>query len=295
MERVVVTGAGGFIGGYVVKKLIDEGYFVVAIDRGETIRSKTNVQNVISDLSSCTDVELLAKTVGEVSVFVHLAADITVPGDEKTVENNTESMVAAIKLAEKVRAKHFVFLSSIPVIGEIRQTPILENHPVNPKTPYHWSKLFGERILESGLSSIRSYTIVRIPSPIGIGMRSNVFVSVIIRKMLANETVEVFGNGERIQSYIDVRDLAEAIRQIVEKRPQGLFLIAGIPGISNREMVELCKKITGSKTEIICGLHEDKEEYQKWIVSCKKANDTFGFSPKYSAEETLRWIVEGLI
>ena len=125
-------------------------------------------------------------------------------------------------------------------------------------------------------------------------MRTNVFLPLVLKKMLKGDEVEIYGEGKRIQNYIDVRDIAEAISNIIENKSQGLYLIAGAKSISNADLVELCKKITRSSSKIIKGMHVDTEESDQWIISYRKAMTAFGYSPQYNLESTIRWICEGL-
>ena len=136
-----------------------------------------------------------------------------------------------------------------------------------------------------------SSVVIRIPSPIGVGMRKNVFLSILINKMFKNEDVEIYGDGSRIQSYIDVRDISIAIIKAIESESNGLFLIAGKKAISNMQLAELCKNILKSKSKILTNIHEDLNESERWIISYKKAEKTFGYQPSLDIEDTIRWIV----
>lgn len=84
--------------------------------------------------------------------------------------------------------------------------------------------------------------ILRIPSPIGVGMNPTNFLSVLFDKCLSNQDIELFGQGLRIQNYIDVRDVAEAINQVIEYPNSDLFLIAGSKSISNKDLAFCVKE-----------------------------------------------------
>ncbi len=288
MTKVIVTGSSGFIGRYVTTRLLETGYAVISIDCQDN-KQDNSIVHITSKLSDCSSVDKCVAEIKQADVMVHLAADISVPGDAATIGNNVGCMLSALIIAEKCNVKHFIYLSSIPVIGEIKYTPIDELHPVHPKTPYHWSKYICEQMLNSYGDIFETITIIRIPSPIGVGMRNNVFLSVLINKMLKNENVDIYGTGSRIQNYIDVRDVAEAILQVVQMKSQGLYLIAGKESISNLALADLCKSILGKYVQIQCGRYPDPEESEKWIISYYEAQKTFGYQP-YGIEDTIRWI-----
>lgn len=290
MQRVIVTGANGFIGRYVTERLLESDSFVCAIDRRKHGWKNDDICEIISELSSKNAVDQCKNIINKADVMVHLAADITVPGNSFTIGNNIDGMIAALEIAKHCKVQHFILLSSIPVIGNILYTPIDEAHRVIPKTPYHWSKYLCEQMLMSYKDFCRTLTVMRIPSPIGVGMRSDAFLNMLLQRMRNNKDVEVYGKGKRIQNYIDVRDIAYAITLVIKEQSDGLFLIAGRKSISNRELVEMCKRITMSESNIVEGKHEDKEENERWIVSSEKAMKELGFEPQYCTEDSIRWI-----
>lgn len=293
MRRVIVTGADGFIGRYVLESLIGAGYYAYAISRHKQQYTSPAVTNLCLDLVKIEDISTPLHGLSPAASLIHLAADIRVPGDAEGVGNNILCLLSAIKLAVQMKVRHFVYLSSIPVIGKILYTPIDEGHPVCPKTPYHWSKYLGETILEQFAKSFETVTVLRIPSPLGWGMRRNVFLPFVLEKMAHGEDVEIYGEGGRIQNYLDVRDIAESILQVMEKSPRGLYLLSG-QSISNWDLAVLCKKITGNKVALVRGKHADKAEKEKWLVSSSKARREWGFAPKRDLDVTVSWLYEGI-
>jgi len=291
MERIIVTGANGFIGRYVTECLLNNSYFVFAIDCSSHQWDSENIEQIVSRISSGKTINYCSEKVGQAEIMIHLAADITVPGDSLTLGNNLDGMFAALEIARRVKVKQFILLSSVPVIGEIQYTPIDEVHPVRPKTPYHWSKYLCEQMLGNYGEIFETITIIRIPSPIGVGMRKNVFLSVLLDKMQRNEDVNIYGSGNRVQSYIDVRDLSVAIHKAIEAKANGLFLISGKEAISNRQLAELCKDLIKGKSNLLYNRQKDPSESEKWIISHKKAEDIFGYQPLFDIEDTIRWII----
>lgn len=294
MKKIIVTGTNGFIGRYAADRLVSEDCEIYAIDRSDRQFTDQRISYIQADLSKCESVSDVTKKINGADAMVHLAADITVPGNAVTIGNNISGMITAIEIARKTGVRHFVYLSSIPVIGDITYVPIDEKHPEHPKSAYHWSKLLGERILEEYHDAFETISVLRIPSPIGRGMRENVFLPFMLKKMICGDEVELYGSGKRIQNYIDVRDIAEAISCVIKSKAQGLYLIAGEKSVSNSELAELCRQITHSSSSIVKGKHTDTEESEQWIISCKKAASEFGYSPRYDLETTIRWICGGM-
>ncbi len=294
MERVIVTGANGFIGKKVTERLLDISRNLFSIDRRGYAQDTKNVVQIVADLSMGNAIDVCSEKIKHADVMVHLAADISVPGDASTIGNNIAGMRSALEIARKTGVRHFIFLSSIPIIGDILYTPIDENHRVMPKTLYHWSKYLCEQMLDKYRGLFETTAIIRIPSPIGVGMRSGVYLSVLLSRMRNNEDVEIYGHGTRMQNYIDVRDVAQAILNMIETKSDGLYLIAGEKSISNLQLAKMCKEIIGSGSSIRIGVHEDLEEAEQWIISYDKAAKSFGYRPSYSLEESIRDIFKDM-
>ncbi len=292
MDRVIITGANGFIGKYVTGGLQKEGYDLFLIVRHACESSDKKTKQIVTNLASGNVANYCVSLVENADTMIHLAADITVPGNAVTVGNNIDGMLAALEIARKTGVRHFIYLSSIPVIGRIMSTPIDEQHMVIPRTPYHWSKLLGEHMLDAYRDLFNTVTVLRIPSPIGVGMKKHNFLSYILKQMKNNADIEIYGDGKRVQNYIDVRDIADAILRVMKTKVDGIFLIAGERSISNSELVDICKEATDSTSRIIKGRFPDSQEEEKWIISTKKAEAAFGFKARYDIKETVRWIVE---
>ena len=291
MKHIILTGANGFVGRYVLKRLYDEGYSIMTITRQSFCCEVENIRHIYVDLFQDESVNDCLPLINQADVLVHLAADTCVPGDGNTIGNNIKIMQSVLEIAMAAKVKQFIYLSSIPVIGNIKYLPIDENHPVCPKTSYHWSKFLCEKMLEQYKEKFQSTTVIRIPSPIGVGMKRNVFLSVLVDRFKNNEDVEIYGKGARVQNYIDVRDISGAILKAIESEPNGVFLVGGERAISNLELARLIKRISGSASKIHTGIYEDSEESDKWIISCDKANRIFGYTATYHIEDTINWII----
>ncbi len=294
-NRIIISGATGFVGRYTLERFLKRNYNVFAISRSETECRKDGVNWIVGDLSEQKNIPLIANQIERASSMIHLAADISVPGDSGTMANNIGGTYTSLEIARMAGVKHFIYLSSIPVIGKAVSTPIDESHPVFPQTPYHWSKYLGEKMVEQYRECFDTICILRIPSPIGVGMRKNVFLCSVMKKLINNEDVEVYGTGKRKQNYLDVRDIADAIVQVAEKEIDGMYLLGGEQSISNKELVELCREITGSKSKISYNIHPDAQENDCWIISYDKAREDFDFSPRYGFPESCRWIYEAMV
>lgn len=288
--KVLVTGATGFIGKYVVERFIKAGYEIIGIGRTDTLVKMDNFQFCKVDIREEEQVNSFFSKNKDISGIVHLAADLNMQGTSQTIITNCLGTFLLAQKAVENKIDFFVNISSIPIIGKPISIPITEEHPAYPKTLYHITKLMSEQVVDNVCSGhMRTYNL-RISSPIGVGMSSKNLLSVVINKCRTNDSVEVYGKGTRVQNYIDVRDIAEAILFVVNSNKTGLYLIAGKESISNIDLVNKCIQLLNSKSEIIIGKKIDIEEDNKWYISTEKIYKEVEFSPQYSLEDTIKWI-----
>ena len=289
-KTILVTGAFGFIGKYVIKKLLTQNYNIIILTHTKGNDMQENVQLIEADISDKNMVVDVLKKIKHCDIFIHLAANLKMNAGDQTISVNCNGTYHLIQLATMLEAEKFIYISSIPVIGSPRIIPITEQHPVVPESLYHISKYMGEMMLNALGGKSMKKVILRIPSPIGVGMNPTNFLSVLFDKCLSNQDIELFGQGLRIQNYIDVRDVAEAINQVIEYPDSDLFLIAGSKSISNKDLAFLCKRMTNSSSKIIWGEKSDPDEKKKWIISTDKIFQKLHFVPEYSLNDTLMWI-----
>lgn len=291
MSNVLLTGANGFVGKHVYKKLVEAGFFVIPIDL-----SPSDLENaIVADIRKEECINDISEKLGDrqISGIVHLAACISMNNQKGLVEANCIGTIHMIELAKELRVKRFVYLSSIPIIGKPVEIPIKENHPINPLTLYHTTKYIGEQLVEDANDASLSTISLRISSPVGKEKRQKAFLERIIDSCIKNEDIVLYGKGSRIQNYIDVRDLAEAIRlALVENTCNGLYLIKGGMTVSNMELASQCISLSGSQSKIVFVDKEDPEDDVKWIIDGEKSEKELHYSPKYNIEDTINWLLK---
>lgn len=293
--NILITGVNGFLGREISRYLFYKKYNIIGISLENNYFGNEKIKYIKADISKNNFLKVLEENnLNDIDVIVHCAALINYEEHNlDLIKVNCEGFFNIVELAKKYHCKKLIYISSIQVIGKIKEIPIKETHEKEPLTLYHSTKLFGENYLNN-ISNIKKI-VFRITSPIGKGMPKNKIMRVFVEKSLRNEDIVLLGKGKRVQNYIDVFDIARAIECAIEAdNPNGVYNIASPKSISNIELAELCKFLLKSDSKILFN-GVDKEEDNKWIVDTSKAEKELGFIAKKSIEESIFEIKEEIM
>ena len=289
IHSVLITGINGFIGKHTAKEFLRAGFKVCGAD----LQPNCAVCGVEYRSCDLTDEQELRDSLQDLSfdTVVHLAAVLAMDSPN-TLRINTLAAYHMLRLAREKQCGRFLHLSSIPIIGVPPLSgEISEETPSAPRTAYHVSKLAVEQlVMLPEFSGMQRYNL-RIPSPIGPGMPRS-FLRIMLEKALEGENLTVYGSGNRVQNYLDARDIAVGLVSVAQTEPaEGLYLLGGTP-VSNLAAAELCRQTSGGSGKLVMTGLPDTAENEHWLVNCDKARKNFGFAPRYGLEESLRDLAE---
>src|SRR5262245_50052191 len=183
--HVVVTGAGGFIGGFVAHRLAERDFTVTAITRRAGAQGLGLLTYRRADL---TRPDALPERFDAV---VHCAAETPArcPDPAALYASNVGAMRHVCERALQARARTVVFTSSMSAYGTISVPVVTEDTPPQEPDPYGRSKLEGERILADAVErGLPSALAIRLPGIVGKGSHDN-FLSHALTRILAGEAV----------------------------------------------------------------------------------------------------------
>ena len=266
---IVVTGAGGFIGGHLIARLRREGHTRIrAVDvkpYDEWYQKFENVENLRLDLQKA---EACEQACGGASQVFNFAADMGGMGFIEThkaecmlsVLINTHMLVAA----QRAGVDRYFFSSSACVYAADRQTsaavtPLKESdaYPAMPEDGYGWEKLFGERLCrhfyeDYGMETrVARYHNVYGPHGTYDGGREKA-PAAICRKVIAavlegRDDIEIWGDGEQTRSFMFIDDCVEGTLRLMRSDVREPLNIGSEELVTINELVDLAERIAGTR------------------------------------------------
>jgi GDP-4-dehydro-6-deoxy-D-mannose reductase len=296
--RSLVIGAGGFVGRYLVRHLIDEGDEVIGTLHGEN-RGDLLCETVSVDVTDATRIgEILLTAKPEV---VYLLAGIAfVPEAESDLEKTLRVNVAgAANVARQCRLlgsnPRLLFVSSAEVYGHVRseELPVSEENPLRPANNYSLSKRMAELVVEryARQGGVR-VAVARPFNHIGPGQDPRFVASNFALQLarvahgLTPGVLEV-GNLEAKRDFSDVRDIVRAYR-ILARDHEGVFNLGSGRSYSIRELLELLIEISGCQVSIRQDPSRTRgPEVAELYGSNKRVEAACGWTPGISLRQSL--------
>lgn len=256
VERIMVTGANGFVGQSLCKALCRQRYAVVAALRSESTMLVGVERVILGALDSSTDWTI---ALVNVDVVVHLAARVHIMNDTtldpmtEFRKVNVDSTLNLARQAAQAGAKRFIFISSIKVNGESTSTgrPFTEDDVANPQDPYGVSKWEAER----GLQLIAQQTgmeviIIRPPLVYGPGVKAN-FASMM--NIVKRKLPLPLGAIHNQRSFVYVGNLVSFIMRCIEHPAavNQVFLVSDGHDLSTSELLQMCAKTLNVKLVLL--------------------------------------------
>ncbi|MDP4176899.1 MAG: SDR family NAD(P)-dependent oxidoreductase [Bacillota bacterium] len=330
--NILVTGGAGFIGRWVVKKLLDDGHSVIALDnlsngRLENIEEFTgkNFKFIKGDIRNEMDLDEVFKE--KYDIIYHLGASINVQDsidDPRTTFFN--DTVGTFNILERAKTQMFgkngsmqgdkwcldsnedvypcklVFMSTCMVYDLANDNGIDENHPIKPVSPYGGSKIAAENMVLSYYNAYKLPTVVIRPfntyGPFQKTGGEGGVVAIFIKNSLYSKNINIYGSGEQTRDLLYVKDCARFVVMTgYSDKVNGEVINAG----TGRDVTinELANIITKDRVEIIHVKHiHPQSEIMKLKCDYSKAKNIMGWEPEFTLEEgikeTEKWIKKNL-
>jgi len=322
-KKILITGAGGYIGSIATYLFLQKGYEVVAVDNYTTgyrqplelLQQKFGNKSLrVYEVDLKENLSPIFEKEKEISAVIHYAAsclvDESMKKPEKYFKNNILGTLNLLETMLKFKIHNIIFSSTAAVYGEAQHIPITEEQPANPVNIYGESKLMAEKIIEwyGKMFDIR-YLILRYFNVCGasddglIGdskKPSTLLVQNAVRGALRIEPFyltcpEVDTPDQTpIRDYINVMDLNEAhlaaLEYLFKKGESEIINLGTQAGNSVLEIVNKVQEVTGFKFEIKKTTPR-KGDPARLVASIKKAEAILGWEPKRKIEESIKSLI----
>jgi UDP-glucuronate 4-epimerase len=311
-QRVLVTGAAGFIGSTLVERLLAEGRSVVGFDSFDPFypeaQKRRNLARALDhdaytlvegDIRDADKVEALFSG-ADFDAMVHLAALAGVrPSLERPTlyaDVNVRGMSQMLETSVRNGAPRVVFASSSSVYGEREDGPFRETDAVErPISPYAATKRAGELVAHSfhhahGLS----ITCARIFTAYGPRQRPDLAIRKFAERMRARQPVPIFGDGSSVRDFTFVDDLVDGLVRALD-RDLGFAILNFGAGrkISVLEVVKLLEQNLGESADIEWLPAQTGDVKRTW-ADIGAAKQALGYAPGVSFEDGVRRFVAWL-
>jgi GDP-D-mannose 3',5'-epimerase len=269
MKKALVCGAGGFIGGHLVKKLRNEGYWVRGVDIKPhewspkaadefqllDLRKEENCKTALTvDGGTFDEVYQLAADMGGMG-FIHSA-------ETEIMHNSALINIYMTDQAARMAVPRYFFSSSVCVYRDMKpgepEMTEAEAVPAHPDNEYGWEKIYSERV---AMAYERRYGMqVRIarfqncygPQGTWTGGREKAPAAMCrkIAEVQDGGTIEVWGDGSAIRSYTYVSDMVDGIYLLMHSDLHGAVNIGCPQYVSVDELVATVSKVSGKKVNV---------------------------------------------
>ena len=304
-KSILVTGGAGFIGSHLFEKLMSEDNFVIIIDNFNNHYSgkEKNIAEITSSYKQDKDYDLIKgdlldkevykKINNNIDLIFHIAAlpgvRYSIQNTELVSKNNIIGTLNVFEYALQNKVSKVIFASSSSVYGNPIYTPVDENHPKNPISPYALSKLTCELYADY---YFREYglpiTCLRFFTVYGQRGRPDMAIRDFINKIIHNQEISIYGDGEQLRDFTFVTDIVNGLILSGEKREADgqIFNLGNSNPISVNQLIEKLYSIA-KKPKKIKYIEKQKGDVDVTYSNINKAKMILNYHPSVNIDEGL--------
>ena len=276
----MITGAGGFLGSQLVKRLNTEKNYDLFTDRIDLLDPR--------ELKSAIN-EIKPDVVFHLASYVNLSRDFLTA--KKCIDANINGTLNLLEALRNCPPSKFIFTSTEEVYNGA-SIPFSENQTLDPPSPYSVSKIASEYLCKLYTKELDfSLIIFRLATFYGPENPTHRLIPQIIINALNNNDI-LLNSGEKKRDYLYVNDAVDALEKAIKKTQKEKIEIINLGGgklYTLRDLVNKVMAITNSKSKIIYDAYPDRVmEADEWLLDIKKAEKILGWKPKTTLDEGLQ-------
>ena len=307
--RVLLTGAGGFIGSHLAQRLVHSGAKVRAFvhynsrnDRGLLEYLSDDVQAALDVvLGDLTDATMVRRAVVDCQVVLHLGALIAIPYSYQAprhfIDTNVIGTLNVLQACMEEGVLKIVHTSTSETYGSARYTPMDEDHPLQGQSPYAASKIAADKLAESFYCSFNlPVATIRPFNTFGPRQSARAVIPTIMSQALAGDTIRL-GALTPVRDFTFVEDTVAAFMKVAES-PDTIGQVVNIGtghGVTIGEVVHMVLSMCGGQKHIVAEqerLRPSKSEVLELLCNNTKAKMLLGWEPQYTLRQGLEKTLE---
>lgn len=307
-RKVLVTGAGGFIGSHLIEALYKLNCEKIrAFVHYNSQNRWGNIDFLGNDIKK--DLEIIPgdlrdpisikKAVKGMNIVFHLGAIISIPysyiAPQSFFETNVSGTLNVLQAAFEEGTEKVIHTSTSEVYGTALYVPIDEKHPLQAQSPYSASKIAGDKIAESYYKTYDlPVAVIRPFNTYGPRQSARAIIPTILTQILKNNNKKIWvGSLHPIRDMNYVEDTVNGFLQIArsEKSIGEVINIGSGLGVSIKELAERIIAMFNADVEIeseASRIRPEKSEVNQLVCNNKKAKELLNWEPKVSLEEGLK-------
>ena len=275
---IFVTGANSFLGSNLIRSLAKAGRAIVGTYRTEDqriaeVRKLGSVKLYKIDIAEGGSLDLIRD---DIATIIHVAA--VSPTDTVTVEDMISCNVAGTQnvhaFALRRGAKHFIFMSSVSVYGNVTAPTLTEATPLLDPHPYGASKFLCERMLAARATDLPAIAL-RLPGVLGRNAH-RAWVPTVVHRALTGKDIIYYNPENPFNNAVHIGDVADFCLSLVRQSWSGFhaFPLAASTTMAVREVIDLIIRTVGSKSRVSVGAPKQ----DGFIISSAYAARHFDYS-----------------
>jgi dTDP-glucose 4,6-dehydratase len=309
-QKVLVTGASGFIGSHLVTRLVEQGASVRALIKYNS-RNDWGLLEFLPEISQAIETiqgdlreaSVVRRAVQGTEVVFHLGAIISIPysyqNPSEVVEANVMGTLNVLNAAREYGIPRVIHTSSSEVYGTAQYVPIDESHPLQGQSPYSASKIAADKLAESFHASYNlPVGIVRPFNTYGPRQSSRAVIPTIITQALTKGTVYL-GSLHPTRDFTYVEDTVNGFIKAAES----LSIIGHVVNLGSGQEISIGElatrifRLMGQEPRIVADdtrIRPEKSEVERLLANNAKAKSLIGWEPQISFDEGLHHTIEWL-
>ena len=294
MKKILITGAGGYVGAKLVPALLEKNYSVTALDLfiygKEVLDEHKNLKVVVGDIRN---INILKEIIPGHDAVIHLACISNDPSFELNPQLgqsiNLDAFKPMVQISKKEKIKRFIYASSSSVYGLKSEKNVTEDVSLEPLTDYSKFKVECEKILKPFNSEDFTTVTIRPATVCGYSRRQRLDVVVNILTNLAfnKREISIFG-GKQLRPNIHIDDMVRSYILMLEAKKDnisGEVYNVGYDNLSIENIATKVKNIIGEDVKLKTTPTDDNRSYH---ISSSKIQKQLDFSPKFGVEDAIR-------